>query len=177
MIGWWLAAEMLQRYSPWMVPNLLATSFYGERAYGSGFASSTWSGLALPLAVYSGAGILFALLGRERKSGAVVVLAGAVFGVLLDWFFFGLVLRRMNPMVHIYSPDRLILASHLIYGIALGSYPGFASGLVPPPEPQPSELNQEVGGGIAQSSDESSAGPVPFQEATPVPGTSADQDA
>jgi hypothetical protein len=34
-------------------------------------------------------------------------------------------------MVHIYSPDRLIAVSHLLYGGALASYPSFARNLLP----------------------------------------------
>jgi hypothetical protein len=50
MMGWWVLGEFLQRRSAWIIPNLLATTFYGERAYRSGFVVSTWSGLAFPIA-------------------------------------------------------------------------------------------------------------------------------
>jgi hypothetical protein len=35
------------------------------------------------------------------------------------------VLHRLNPLVQIYLPDRLITVSHLLYGTALASYPSF----------------------------------------------------
>jgi len=114
MIGWWLIGEFLQRRSPWILPNLLATTFYGERAYRSGFMNSTWSGLACPLVVYCTAGIVFALVGRERKSGLILVLAGVAGGMVMNWLFFGLALKQMNPMIKIYYPDRLIALSNLL---------------------------------------------------------------
>lgn len=129
MIGWWLLGELVQRRSLWMVPNLLATTFYGERAYRSGFIVPTWSGLAFPLAVYCAAGVVFALSGRERKGGWGLLLVGAAAGLALNWLFFGVALKRLNPLVGLYSPDRLIAVSHLLYGVALVTYPGFARDL------------------------------------------------
>ena len=126
MIGWWLLGETLQRQSPWTIPNLLATTFYGERAYRPGFIVPTWAGLAGTFAVYCAAAILFAIAGRERKSSWVLLLVGVAAGLALYWFCFGIVLKRLNPLVQLYSPDRLILVSHLLYGAALASYPGFA---------------------------------------------------
>jgi len=126
MIGWWLLGAMLERRSPWTIPNLLATTFYGERAYRQGFIVPTWAGLAGTLVVYCAAGVVFAVAGRERKGGWVLLLVGMTAGLALDWFCFGIVLRRLNPLVQIYSPDRLIEVSHLLYGAALASYPGFA---------------------------------------------------
>jgi hypothetical protein len=183
MIGWWLLAELIQRRSPWTVPNLLATTFYGERAYRSAFMASTWSGLATPVVVYCLAGVGFALLGRERKAGWLLVMIGAVTGLLLDWFVFDFSMRRINPLVSIYSPDRILAVSHLIYGITLASYPGFARDLLPqpattsqissatPPTQEPPEIpvahsadlsDQEIGGGVPQSADETPTGPRPL---------------
>jgi hypothetical protein len=143
MIGWWLLGESLQRHSPWMVPNLLATTFYGERAYRPGFIVPTWSGLAFPVVIYCAAGVVFALLGRERKRGWVLLLLGLVAGLAVDWLFFGIGLKRLNPLVQIYSPDRLITVSHLLYGMALASYPRFARAFSLPAEYSTSD--QEIG--------------------------------
>ena len=137
MIGWWLMGEMFQRHSPWILPNLLATTFYGEGAYRAGFMASTWSGLAGPMVVYCAAGVAFALAARERTAGWNLVMVGAAAGVALDWLIFGVALKRINPLVQIYSPDRLITISHVLYGMALASYPGFAKKLLPAAEPPP----------------------------------------
>jgi hypothetical protein len=150
VIACWLTGEVVQRRSPWLVPNLLATTFYGERAYRSGFIVPTWSGLALPVVVYCVFGIVFALAARDRRPGAALVVAGIAAGLAVNWLFFSFALTRLNPLVHIYSPDRLILISHVLYGAVLATYPGFARQLSPVPEPPPlmadvTPSNQEVG--------------------------------
>ncbi|HEY3836149.1 MAG TPA: hypothetical protein VGL72_06240 [Bryobacteraceae bacterium] len=137
MILWWLLGEMLQRQSAWLLPNLLATTFYGERAYRSGFRAATWSGLAGPFVVYCAAGVVFALVMKGRWSGWRLVLASLAASLLLNWLLFGIILSHMNPLVGIYSPDRLILVSHAIYAFGLVTYPGFARRLLPPAEPPP----------------------------------------
>ena len=168
MIGWWLLAEEAQHNSAWIVPNLLATTFYGENAYQAGFIVPTWAGLAYPFTVYCAFGILFALVGRERQGGWSLLLVGAATGMGLDWLCFGFVQKQLNPMVEIYAPDRLIAVSHFLYGVALSSYPSFARALVEPRsstpsapvtaavaepvfEPAPAETpasDQEIGGSI-----------------------------
>ena len=125
MIGWWLLGEMLLRRSAWIIPNLLATTFYGERAYRSAFMVPTWAGLAGAFVVYCAAGMLFAIAGRERKGGWVLVLVGVAAGLALNWLLFGVAFKRLNPLAELYLPDRLITISHLLYGIALASYPSF----------------------------------------------------
>jgi hypothetical protein len=175
MIGWWVLGESLQRRSPWIIPNLLATTFYGERAYRSGFIVPTWAGLAGTFAVYCIAGVLFAIAGRDRKGGWALLLAGVAAGLALNWLCFGIVLNHLNPLVRIYSPDRLITVSHLLYGAALASYPGFSRQLqraaesIPPPipetEPQPTvqiASDEEIGGGVPESSDDRGSGQVPL---------------
>ena len=146
MIGWWLLGELLQRHSAWTIPNLLATTFYGQRAFRTGFSSSTWSGLAGPIVLYCAAGVGFALAGRERRSGRILLLVGAAAGLGFYWLFFRLAMPHLNPLVPLYAPDRLIALSHLLYGASLAAYPGFARDLLPPPlEAQPEPSNEEVG--------------------------------
>jgi hypothetical protein len=170
MIAWWMVAEILQRRSPWLVPNLLATTFYGERVYRPGFMISTWSGVALPMVIYCLAAIAFALAARERKAGWLFVAACGAWGLTLNWLVFGFVLRRTNPLIHIYSPDRVLAVSHLLYGLALATYPNFAKGLlgrpaparasVPPPLP---DLDEQIRRSVPESADQTTTGPRPLQ--------------
>lgn len=131
MMGWWVLADILQRRSAWLIPNLLATTFYGERAYRSGFVFSTWSGLAFPIVLYCAAGVLFGLVARERRTGWVLGMAALAYALTLNWLIFGFALKRLNPLLQIYSPDRLITVSHLLYAAALPLYRGFARRLTP----------------------------------------------
>ena len=131
MMGWWVLGEFLQRRSAWIIPNLLATTFYGERAYRSGFVVSTWSGLAFPIVLYCAAGVLFGLVARERRTGWVVGMTALAYALTVNWLIFGFALKRLNPLLQIYSPDRLITVSHLLYAAALPLYRGFARRLTP----------------------------------------------
>jgi len=167
MIGWWLLGETFQRRSPWIIPNLLATTLYGERAYRPGFLVPTWAGLAGTVMIYCFAGILFAVVGRERKAGWFLLVVGIAAGLGLNWLCLGVVLKHLNPLIQLYSPDRLITVSHLLYGAALASYPIFAQKLqptenlgayttqtrsIPPPIPEVTletrTSDQDVGRGI-----------------------------
>jgi uncharacterized membrane protein HdeD (DUF308 family) len=151
MIGWWLLGEELLRRSAWTVPNLLATTFYGDRAYRSVFIIPTWAGLAAPFALYCIAGMLFAVAGRERKGGWLLVAVGVAAGMTLNWLFFGVIFKRMNPLAELYLPDRLITISHILYGTALASYPGFFRRFEAQPVPEPPVLsNEQISGSVAE---------------------------
>jgi hypothetical protein len=155
MIGWWLVGEALLRRSAWTIPNLLATTFYGERAYRHAFIVPTWAGLAGAFAVYCAAGILFAIAGRERKGGWLLVAVGLATGMTLNWLLFGIMFKHVNPLAELYMPDRLITISHILYGTALASYPGFFRQLEAVPNPQPApESDQQIGGGVAEPTTE-----------------------
>lgn len=125
MLGWWLLGASLQRRSPWTVPNLLATLFYGDRAYGSRFMFPTAAGLALPYVVYTLLGVAFALIARERKTGLPLVGAGLLTGLALNWLIFTAAMRRISPELYIYLPNRLLMVSHLLYGVMLATFPTF----------------------------------------------------
>jgi hypothetical protein len=64
-------------------------------------------------------------------------------------------LRRLNPLIQIYSPDQLIIVSHLLYGSALASYPRFARQLSRPPDLPPPLRNEATPSpDVAQSDEE-----------------------
>jgi hypothetical protein len=176
MIGLWLMGEMLLRRSPWILPNLLATTFYGEGAYRAGFMASTWSGLAGPMVVYCAAGVVFALAARERMAGWNLVMVGAVAGVALDWLIFGVALKRMNPLVQIYSPDHLITISHVVYGMALASYPGFAKKLLPAAEPPPIPMDPTEVPEIDRSGPSTSGGEMSGAGTSGADASGSDQE-
>src|SRR3984893_7678415 len=73
------------RRSIWTVPNLLASTFYGESAYQSGFGARTSAGLALLLFLCGALGALFALVLRDHGSRFRITLLGLIFGT--GWFF------------------------------------------------------------------------------------------
>ena len=133
----------------WLVPNLLASTFYGESAYQPRFGARTSSGLALLLVLYGVLGALFGLVVRDQGSRLRMTLLGLIFGV--GWFFlsFDVLWKYVNPMVRMYSPDRAMLVGHLLYGGLLGRrFPLYLRSMSagegpaePPtlPEPEPPE--------------------------------------
>ena len=152
MIGWWMLGEILLRRSAWTIPNLLASTYYGDRAYRHGFTIPTWSGLATAFAVYCAAGVLFALAGRERKGGWILILVGVATGLAFDWLFFRVIFNRLNPLAELYMPDRLVTISHLLYGTALASYPGFFRRFDPQREPSITIVPPPLPGSLEQVS-------------------------
>jgi hypothetical protein len=127
--------------SVWTVPNLLASTFYGESAYRQGFGSRTSAGVALLVVVYGLLGALFGLVIRDHSPRLRIVLFGLIYGA--GWFFlsFSWLWKFVNPIVPIYSPDRAMLVGHILYGGVLGSrFPRYLMAMsaeenpAPPPE-------------------------------------------
>ena len=61
MLAWLGLSAMGQRRSFWTAENLMATVFHGDAAIRRGFGSTTLSGLALYLLIYSLLGAVFAV--------------------------------------------------------------------------------------------------------------------
>ena len=120
LLGYLALDSEWHRGSVWAIPNLLASTFYGESAYRPGFGARTSVGLALLLFLYGVLGALFGLVVRDHGSRLRVTLAGLIFST--GWFFlsFDVLWKFINPLVHIYSPDRAMLVGHLLYGGLLG---------------------------------------------------------
>jgi hypothetical protein len=120
LLGYLALDSAWHRRSIWLVPNLLASTFYGESAYQPRFGARTGSGLALLLVLYGVLGALFGLVVRDQGSRLRMTLLGLIFGT--GWFFlsFDVLWKYVNPMVRMYSPDRAMLVGHLLYGGLLG---------------------------------------------------------
>ena len=85
MLAWLGFSAMRQRRSFWTAENLMATVFHGDAAIRRGFGSTTLSGLALYLLIYSLLGALFALAARNRFTGLGTLLVGMLYSV--GWYF------------------------------------------------------------------------------------------
>src|SRR6266567_3487256 len=79
MLAWMGVSAMWQRRSFWSAVNLMASILAGNSAIRNGFASSTWSGLALYLLIYSLLGAAFAVLVRDRFTGLGTLLIAIFF--------------------------------------------------------------------------------------------------
>ena len=122
MVGWMMLASLWNHRSIWAIPNLLATTFYGMDAYRDQWLRSTWSGLAMIVAIYGLAGAIWGLIWGERRP-PLLWLYGAAAGILVFYAFFHLIWKHANPLIPLYSPDHQIEFAHLLWGMALARSP------------------------------------------------------
>src|SRR3954453_10729597 len=85
MLAWLALLSVLQGRSVWSIPNLLASTFYGEAALRRGFRWTTLSGVALHLIVSVAAGLLFgSAVSGIAERGRVMTLG---FAAGVAWYF------------------------------------------------------------------------------------------
>jgi hypothetical protein len=126
-LAWMGITAILERRSFWTPENLMASVFYGGAAIRAGLASTTFSGLALYLLLYSLLGALFAAVFRNRLSRLRLTLAGILFG--LGWYFlsFHLIWSSIAPLVTLLHIESTTMWGHAIYGALLARYPVYAA--------------------------------------------------
>jgi hypothetical protein len=132
MLAWLGFLSILQGRSVWTIPNLLASTFYGEAALRRGFRWSTLSGVALHVIMSATVGLLFSVAARGILSRRRVMLFGVAAGG--SWYFvsLGIFWRYVNPMVPLYSSGSGLFLAHIGLGMFLGSFPRFLEGLETP---------------------------------------------
>ena len=85
MLAWLGLSAMGQRRSFWTAENLMASVFHGDAAIRRGFGTTTLSGIALYLLIYSLLGAVFALCVRGHFTGLGTLLLGVLFSV--GWYY------------------------------------------------------------------------------------------
>jgi hypothetical protein len=125
MLAWLGASAAWQRRSFWTAANLMASTFYGDAAIHSGFARSTFSGLALYFSLYGALGALFAAAVQSRARGVPLLLAGILFGVGWYYLSFALFWKRLSPLVWLLHSQRPTVVAHFIYGGMVARFPRF----------------------------------------------------
>jgi hypothetical protein len=123
MIGWLAASAAVDRQSIWIVPNLLASVFYGRDVLRLRFSVITVAGLALHLFVAGVVGLVFGMVIGESRNRLRVALLGILSALV--WYHFSEVLfwRKLGALALVYSPPRSMLLAHLAYGFVLAWYP------------------------------------------------------
>jgi len=129
MMVWLAILSLFEGRSIWSVPNLLASTFYGEAALRRGFRWTTLSGLALHLILSVAAGLLFGSAVNGIDSPGRVMRLGLAAGVA--WYFLneGVLWKYLNPLVPLYTKGGGMLLAHLGFGFFLGSFPRYLSAL------------------------------------------------
>src|SRR5262245_55705635 len=105
MLAWLAVVSLWHARSIWSIPNLMASTFYGEAALRRGFRLSTLSGLSVHLFISAALGVAFSLLASRMDGRARIFLLGVV--AALAWYFVGFTFlwKHLNPLVLLYSPD------------------------------------------------------------------------
>jgi hypothetical protein len=125
MVACLMIGSLWNGRSIWVAPNLFATTFFGSDVYRNQFLRTSWTGVALIVAVYGLLGILWGCVWRDERTRWLRVY-GAVAGLCVYYLLFGLLWRHVNPLITLYAPDRQLQLGHLLWGIVLASSPVFA---------------------------------------------------
>ncbi len=129
LLAWLGAAAVLERRTFWTSENLMASVFYGNSAIRRGFGTSTISGLALYVALYSLLGAKFAMAARDRLPRLRLTLTGILFGIAWYYLSFHLIWKAVAPLVTLLHVESTTLWGHVLYGALLGRYPVYAARL------------------------------------------------
>ena len=132
MLAWLGVSAKLGGRSFWTAENLMASVFYGDRAIHSGFASITFSGLALYLVLYSSLGAVFALLLANRLTRFRTLLVSLLFAMSWYYLSFRVFGKSVAPLVTLLHSEQPMVLGHLVFGTFLGRYPVY---LPQPPAP------------------------------------------
>jgi hypothetical protein len=111
--------------SIWVVPNLFASTFFGSGVYRNQLLRTSWTGIALIVAVYGVLGILWGCIWRDERK-PWMGLYGAIAGLGVYFLFFSLLWRHVNPLVTLYAPEGQLQLGHLLWGIVLARSPLYA---------------------------------------------------
>lgn len=140
MLAWLgLSAEWRQS-SFWTPENLWASAFYGSDAIHRGFSTSTLSGLALYLLVYSIFGCLFAAALRGVVRPFRLALLGIVAAVGWYYLTFHLIWHAVSPLVWLLHAERPTLWGHVLYGAAIAQFPRYLPAAAPVPVLEPASV-------------------------------------
>jgi hypothetical protein len=123
MLAWMGASAVWERRSFWTPENLMASVFYGNAAILPGFASSTVSGLALYVLLYSLLGAGFAMAVGGRLPRPRLALASIAFALCWYYVAFHLVAKAVWPPIALLDAERTTVLGHVIYGALLARFP------------------------------------------------------
>jgi hypothetical protein len=125
MLACLMVGSLWDHRSIWVVPNLFATTFYGSNAYRNQLVRTTWSGVALVIAVYGVLGMIWGCVWRdERKTW--LGLYGAILGLAVYLVFYDFMWKHANPLVVLYAPDRQLQLGHVVWGLILARAPRYS---------------------------------------------------
>jgi hypothetical protein len=123
MLSFLSLGSLFTRHSLWWIPNLIASTIYGQGSVREGIGIYTAAGIALALCFYGVAGVLFGEIVGERHGGFRFFWISLIAGMLIYWALLRWFWRIANPVGHLYTPDGQLLFAHLVFGCFLAAYP------------------------------------------------------
>jgi len=116
-------ASLWTRHSFWYPAGVIASTFYGDDAISIGLHWSTLSGVAVLLILYSLFGAVFGAVMQGAGWGLRrLMMLGIVSGAAWYYLWFGLLWKRLNPLVPLYTHDAPMFWGHLVYGALLARF-------------------------------------------------------
>ena len=125
MLAWMGVSARWQRRGFWSAENLMASVLAGNSAIRNGFASSTLSGIALYLLIYSLLGAAFAVLVRDRFTGLGTLLLGILYSVGWYYLWFRGLGQTLMPLVWLLHAERSTVFGHVVFGAMLPRFQVF----------------------------------------------------
>jgi hypothetical protein len=119
-LGFLVFASILARQGWWQIPNLLGSTFYGNRAFRAGASMATLSGMALQFVISGSIGAAFAFICGRVKRRSRIFLLGVVTGLVWHYLAEALFWPHVNPRVPAYTSEPLILFGNVLFGFCLG---------------------------------------------------------
>jgi len=134
MLAWLGLSSKGQGRSFWTAENLIATVFHGDTAIRRGFGSTTLSGVALYLLVYSLLGAAFAMTVRNRFTSLGTSLLGVLVSVGWYYVWFRAAVQNLMPLVWLLHAESSTAFGHVIFGSVMARYPSYLPNSEPPLE-------------------------------------------
>lgn len=125
MLGFLMIGSRWDQRSVWTIPNLFATTFFKNDIYRNEFVRSSWTGVALLVAIYGFLGILWGCAWRDERK-RWLTLYGALAGLAVYFLFFDFIWQHVNALIALYGPNRQLIVGHILWGMVLARSPRYA---------------------------------------------------
>ncbi|MBX9602677.1 MAG: hypothetical protein K2X35_16855 [Bryobacteraceae bacterium] len=136
----------------WTFPNLMGSTFFGDRSFRSGMSFDTVAGFALTLAIGGSLGALFGLAAGGSANRWRVQLYAVTLSLLWYLLSFEWIWPNINSWVPARAAQPAAAIGHLLFGLCLGRM------RLPDPPPAPPPPEPEV---VAAVEEQNSPAPPP----------------
>lgn len=123
ILFWLLIGAYFSGDPLWLVPNLFASAFHGERALSAEFSFATLSGIAFHLLQCATLAVVFALVVPASASLRSSLSMGIGFSLLCQYAAQRVLWRYFSPWIAAFAPPFVLWTAALAFGICLAATP------------------------------------------------------